>query len=72
MNGAEFRGIVKKYMELRGVNGFKGLLEDGMLGSFPTFKKKWESPEYFTIFEVDYLIRRLNVRTEDRKILKGE
>jgi hypothetical protein len=72
MNGNEFRGTVKKYMELRGINSFKLLLEDGMLGSFPTFKKKWQSPEQFTIFEIDYLITRLNVRADDRKILKGE
>lgn len=72
MNGTEFRATVRKYMELRNINGFKGLLQDGCLGSFPTFKKKWESPEFFTIYEIDYLIRRLNVRSEDRSILKGE
>jgi hypothetical protein len=59
-------------MELRHVNGFKDLLSDKMLGSFPTFKKKWDHPEFFTIYEIDYLIRKLNVRSCDRAILKGE
>lgn len=72
MNGNEFRSTVKKYMELRHVNGFKDLLADKMLGSFPTFKKKWDNPEFFTIYEIDYLIRRLNVRSCDRAVLKGE
>lgn len=72
MNGAEFRATIKKYMELRNINGFKGLLEDKMLGSFPTFKKKWDHPEFFSIYEIDYLIRRLNVRSCDRAVLKGE
>lgn len=72
MNGNEFRGTVRKYMELRNINGFKDLLKDGALGSFPTFKRKWKSPELFTIGEVDYMIRRLNVRSCDRAILKGE
>lgn len=72
MNGSEFRSTVKKYMELRNVNGFKDLLSDKMLGSFPTFKKKWDNPEFFTIYEIDYLIRRLNVRSCDRAVLKGE
>lgn len=72
MNGNEFRSTVKKYMELRHVNGFKDLLADKMLGSFPTFKKKWDNPEFFTIYEIDYLIRRLNVRLCDRAVLKGE
>lgn len=72
MDGNEFRATVKKYMELRNINGFKELLQDGYLGSFPTFKKKWKSPEFFTIYEIDYLIRRLNVRASDRNILKGE
>lgn len=72
MNGAEFRATIKKYMELRNINGFKGLLEDKMLGSYPTFKKKWDCPELFTVFEIDYLIRRLNVRSVDRPVLKGE
>jgi hypothetical protein len=72
MNGNEFRGTVRKYMELRNINGFKDLLKDGALGSFPTFRKKWDSPDLFTIGEVDYMIRRLNVRSCDRAILKGE
>lgn len=72
MNGSEFRSTVKKYMELRNINGFKDLLSDKMLGSFPTFKKKWDNPEFFTIYEIDYLIRRLNVRSCDRAVLKGE
>ena len=72
MNGNEFRSIIKKYMELRHINGFKDLLSDKMLGSFPTFKKKWDNPEFFTIYEIDYLIRRLNVRSCDRAVLKGE
>ena len=72
MNGSEFRSTVKKYMELRNVNGFKDLLSDKMLGSFPTFKKKWDHPEFFSIYEIDYLIRRLNVRSCDRAVLKGE
>lgn len=72
MNGNEFRGTVRKYMELRNINGFKDLLKDGALGSFPTFKRKWKSPELFTIGEIDYMIRRLNVRSCDRAILKGE
>lgn len=72
MNGKEFRSVVRKYMELRHINGFKDLLSDKMLGSFPTFKKKWDSPEFFTIYEIDYLIRRLNVRSADRAVLKGE
>lgn len=72
MNGNEFRATVKKYMELRHVNGFKDLLSDKMLGSFPTFKKKWDHPEFFSIYEIDYLICRLNVRSCDRAILKGE
>jgi hypothetical protein len=72
MNGNEFRSVVRKYMELRHINGFKDLLSDKMLGSFPTFKKKWDSPEFFTIYEIDYLIRRLNVRSCDRAVLKGE
>ena len=72
MNGNEFRSVIKKYMELRHINGFKDLLSDKMLGSFPTFKKKWDSPELFTIYEIDYLIRRLNVRSCDRAVLKGE
>jgi hypothetical protein len=59
-------------MELRHVNGFKDLLADKMLGSFPTFKKKWDNPEFFSIYEIDYLIRRLNVRSCDRAVLKGE
>ncbi len=72
MNANEFRGTVRKYMELRNINGFKDLLKDGALGSFPTFRKKWDSPDLFTIGEVDYMIRRLNVRSCDRAILKGE
>ncbi len=72
MNGNEFRGTVRKYMELRNINGFKDLLKDGALGSFPTFRKKWDSPDLFTIGEVDYMIHRLNVRSCDRAILKGE
>ena len=72
MNGSEFRSTVKKYMELRNINGFKDLLSDKMLGSFPTFKKKWDNPEFFTIYEIDYVIRRLNVRSCDRAVLKGE
>ena len=72
MNGNEFRGTVRKYMELRNINGFKDLLKDGALGIFPTFRKKWDSPDLFTIGEVDYMIRRLNVRSCDRAILKGE
>lgn len=72
MNGNEFRSTVKKYMELRHINGFKDLLSDKMLGSFPTFKKKWDHPEFFSIREIDYLIRRLHVRDCDRAILKGE
>jgi hypothetical protein len=72
MNANEFRGTVRKYMELRNINGFKDLLKDGALGSFPTFRKKWDSPDLFTIGEVDYMIRRLNVRSCDRSILKGE
>lgn len=72
MNANEFRGTVRKYMELRNINGFKELLKDGALGSFPTFRKKWDSPDLFTIGEVDYMIRRLNVRSCDRAILKGE
>ena len=80
MNGNEFRSVVRKYMELRHINGFKDLLSDKMLGSFPTFKKKWDHPEFFTIYEIDYLIRKLNVRmirklnvrSCDRAVLKGE
>lgn len=72
MNSNEFRAVIKKYMELRHVNGYKGLLSDGALGSYPTFKKKWESPDQFTIGEIDYMIRRLHVRDCDRAILKGE
>lgn len=72
MNGNEFRGTVRKYMEMRNINGFKDLLTGGVLGSFPTFKKKWNHPEMFTIAEIDYLIKRLNVRSCDRAILKGE
>lgn len=72
MNDTEFRGTVKRYMEMRQINGFKELICDGALGSFPTFKRKWNSPDQFTIGEVDYLIRRLNVRQCDRAILKGE
>lgn len=72
MNGNEFRGTVRKYMEMRSINGFKDLISDGALGSFPTFKKKWNSPESFTIGEIDYLIKRLNVRACDRAVLKGE
>ena len=72
MNETEFRGTIKKYMDLRKVNGFKDLLSDGTLGSFPTFKRKWNSPDQFTIGEVDYLIQRLKIRSCDRAILKGE
>lgn len=72
MNGQEFRATIKKYMELRNINGFKDLLSDKMLGSFPTFKRKWDNPEMFTIYEIDYLIRKLNVRSCDRAVLKGE
>jgi hypothetical protein len=72
MNGNEFRGIVRSYMEIRSVNGFKDLLSGGALGSYPTFKRKWDNPEYFTIAEIDYIIKRLNVRSSDRAVLKGE
>ena len=72
MNSNEFRSVIKKYMELRHVNGYKDLLRDGALGSFPTFKKKWKSPDQFTIAEIDYMIQRLHVRDCDRAILKGE
>lgn len=72
MNANEFRGTVRKYMEMRNVNGFKDLVADGFLGSYPTFKKKWDNPSLFTIGDIDYLIRRLNVRSCDRAILKGE
>lgn len=72
MNGNEFRGTIKKYMEMRGIDTFKDLLRDKALGSFPTFKRKWENPELFTIAEIDYLCKRLNIRSADRLILKGE
>lgn len=72
MNAPEFRKIIRGYMELRDVNGFKDLLRDGALGSYPTFKKKWESPDQFSIGEIDYLIRRLNIRACERPVLKGE
>ena len=72
MNDKEFRGVIRRYMEMRKINGFKDLISDGTLGSFPTFKKKWNSPDQFTIGEIDYLIRRLNVRSCDRAVLKGE
>ena len=72
MNGNEFRGVVRKYMEMRSVNGFKDLISGGALGSYPTFKHKWDSPELFTIAEIDYIIQRLNVRSSDRAVLKGE
>ena len=72
MNANEFRGTVKKYMEMRSINGFKDLISTGALGSYPTFKRKWDAPENFTIAEIDFLILRLNVRACDRPILKGE
>lgn len=72
MNGNEFRGVIRRYMEMRSVNGFKDLLSGGALGSYPTFKRKWDSPEQFTIAEIDFMIQRLNVRSCDRAILKGE
>lgn len=72
MNANEFRGTIKKYMEMRSINGFKDLISSGALGSYPTFKRKWDAPENFTIAEIDFLIKRLNVRSQDRAILKGE
>lgn len=72
MNGNEFRGTVKKYMEMRGIDTFKELLRDKALGSFPTFKRKWDNPALFSIAEIDYLCKRLNIRSSDRLVLKGE
>ncbi len=72
MNGTEFRGIIMKYIEMRNVNGFKGLLRDKALGSYPTFKKKWDNPALFSIAEIDYLCKRLNIRSSERLVLKGE
>lgn len=72
MNDDEFRGTIMKYMEMRDVKGFKDLISDKTLGSFPTFKKKWNNPALFTIADIDYMIQRLRVRQCDRAVLKGE
>lgn len=72
MDSDKFRGIIKKYMGERDINSFEKLLEGSPVGSYPTFRKKWKNPELFTIRDIDFFIKRLNVRGQDRPILKGE
>ena len=72
MNDKDFRGTIKRYMEMRNIHSFLALIEGSPVGSYPTFRKKWRNPDLFTIRDVDYFIKRLNVRECDRPILKGE
>ena len=73
MDDKNFRGIIRKYMEIRKIKSFEKLIEGSPVGSYPTFRKKWKNPALFTIRDIDFFIDKLNViKPDDRSVLKGE
>lgn len=65
MNGDTFRGIVRKYMELRHVRRLEDIRQHTTL-STGTFSKYWNRPELYPLGEVVNIFNYLKVPYEER------
>lgn len=66
MNGDVFRGLIRRYMELRHIRTLEDLRKHTTIGSCTTFSKYWNNPELFPWGEIIQMLDALNVPYEDR------
>lgn len=72
MNADIFRGIIRKYMELRHIRTMEQLRKHTTVGSDNTFRKYFKNPELIPMGVFLQLMDALNVPQDERmEIMKG-
>lgn len=68
MNSDDFRGLIKKYMEIRHIRNLEELSKHTTL-CYKTFLKYWKYPELFPIGAAVQIMDALKIPNEERTII---
>jgi hypothetical protein len=68
MNSDDFRGLIKKYMEIRHIKTLEELSKHTTI-CYKTFLKYWKAPELFPIGAAVQIMDALRIPYEERSII---